>query len=568
MLKFAVFDSAPLSPAGAAGLPVPAKGFLLRHAHLLGPDDVAIPAEIGFADGYITASKRITGAAAISLQVNVPPATGSRNGGRLNLRTCLLPERAEPYLLTRELARHQVMMLLTKLEEWGLFDRGQEEPAMARVTAALEAFTTALVESQRAGGKGFTPTAEKWARAALSESLAAGEQLCLLCSRIAHQRRLAGSLTEMAGARLSAEDISDHDAKDAPSHAAHHHLGGVVLADAPAIGCAINPAAFTPELAALAQQHCDFVSMPMRWVDLEPSEGKYAYQRTDKWIEWAIRTARLPVHAGPILDTSPRCVPRWLAIWEHDYETLRDVVVEHFKAVVTRYRRTVSVWNVASGLCGVGGITLSPEQAMDLTRTCVLVVKKLQPTARVIVEIAHPWGEYTGTPRGSRTVPPMIYGELLNQMQAPVDAFGVRLQMGSGEAGRACRDLLAVSAMLDRVGALERPVAVTVLGAPSTPANVPEDALEPGVWGGSGDNASGWTAETQAAWATAVARIAATKPYVSSVCWQDLYDCPPGVAPAGEMTGGGLVSATLAAKPALAALSGLRNTLRNRQPLN
>ena len=73
-------------------------------------------------------------------------------------------------------------------------------------------------------------------------------------------------------------------------------------------------------------------------------------------------------------------MPDFLYIWEHDYETLRDVVIEHVKQVVTRYRRTVHTWTICSGLHVASNFAISYEQAVDLTRVCVLIVHQLLPS--------------------------------------------------------------------------------------------------------------------------------------------------------------------------------------------
>ena len=50
--------------------------------------------------------------AALALQYRVG------NIGEFTLQTCLLPDRDQPYLLCLELARHRVMTLYAKLEDW------------------------------------------------------------------------------------------------------------------------------------------------------------------------------------------------------------------------------------------------------------------------------------------------------------------------------------------------------------------------------------------------------------------------------------------------------------------
>lgn len=569
MLIFAVFDNQG-----------PAQTWDLRHAHVIGPDDMVLPGIIEFSDGLIEVGKRVEGTAAFGLQFPVDPVEcpglGRLGGGQLTLRTCLLPERIEPYLLSLELARRQLMQLLNKLEEWALFDRPAEEPAMLMLERAREAFTHALVVQKQsapaapglrarvataaAEGSPFSPEADREARRALSVAVAAGEAMALLHAKVAQRRRATGELAAAIAHPEPANAITDHEARISASAL----LGspGVILPEPPTVGCRVNPAAYSDTLAAMVQQNCDFVCLPMRWVDMEPTEGKYGFAKTDRWIEWAVTKAKMPVHAGPVLDFHQRSVPDFLFIWENDYETLRDVVVEYVKTIVTRYRRTVSVWNVCSGLnCG-GSFRLAYEQAFDLTRTCVALVKKLQPSAKVVVELAMPWGEYTGVPRGGKALAPHLYAQLIRETQTPIDALGVRLQLGQAEVGRSSRDLLSISAVLDRLAGLDIPIAVTALGAPSRPPQSAEEAgdpeFAPGRWRGE------WSEAIQAQWLAQVGAVVLSKPYVTSLCWQELYDAPPILG--GDMPGGGLVTQAGVPKPALRLLGELRRACAEKRP--
>ena len=53
----------------------------------------------------------------LSLLVDLDQCAGEAGLGRMMLRTCLLPQRDEAYLLSLELARHAIMLCLNKLEE-------------------------------------------------------------------------------------------------------------------------------------------------------------------------------------------------------------------------------------------------------------------------------------------------------------------------------------------------------------------------------------------------------------------------------------------------------------------
>lgn len=263
-----------------------------------------------------------------------------------------------------------------------------------------------------------------------------------------------------------------------------------------------------------------------------------------------MRQAKVGVVAGPLIDFRELCVPEWLYIWEHDYETLRELVYEHVKTLVTRYRRTISRWTVCSGLHVNESFALTLERMMDLTRLCSLLVKKLHPAGKVQVEMSRPWGEYHA--KNKRSMPPKMYADAVAQAGVVVDAFALRIQMGDPSQGRLTRDLMALSELLDRYAELDRPIAVTAIGVPSqpiTPASGTDPSLA-GVWGG------GWSPETQARWLKEAVAIAASKPYVVSVCWQELYDSPEA-----DMPAGGLLTDAGAAKPAANALIDLRRSL-------
>ncbi len=314
------------------------------------------------------------------------------------------------------------------------------------------------------------------------------------------------------------------------------------------MGVAVSPQVFSEPARQLAAKAVDFITTPMRWVEMEPAEGEYAFARTDRWIEWAVRTARLPVVAGPVIDFRPHAVPEWLYIWENDYETLRELVYEHMKAVVTRYRRTVTRWTVCSGLHANRNFSFTFEQMIDLTRICVLVTRKLHPKARIQVEIVEPWGEHHSADR--RSLPPTLYAEMLAQAGIQFDTLALRVQMGVPAPGLAARDLMAFSAMLDQYAALDRPIALTGVGCPSAPVTPDED--NPGLSGGWWRR--DWSDRAQADWASAYLAVALAKPFVQSVCWQDLADPPAGA----EMPGGGLATPAGAPRPAFDRLAELR----------
>lgn len=576
MLSFAVYD--------LDGQPLPS--FDLRSAYAFGPDDVAVQAAISFERGIIRCERPNTDSAGIALQMEVeaPDVASARDGataptlGRLLLKTALLPDSTDPYLLTLELARERIMSVLNKLEDWDI-ELPPDDPVAQEIEEARAAFSEALCAPQPARVEAgrrqqIAARAERLARRALALAIDTGERLAIIQTDRQLPARLSGALYERTlrhAERVTAEPVG-------PGVIVVPGGGGVVVPGSPALGCTLNPQLFNEALQRVVQATCDFIRLPMRWMEMEPGEGKYVFAPTDRWIEWAVRVAKLPVAAGPLVDFRPRTTPDWLYIWENDYETLRELVFEHVQTIVTRYRRTVSRWTVVSGLHVSADIKLSLEQALDLTRICVLLVKKLQPNAIVQVEIAEPWGEYYG--RNRRAIPPIAYAEAVRQIGLPVDAFGLRIQMGAPQRGQAARDLLAFASLLDRYAQLEKPLAITALGMPSGMIPEPQRPLiddddgtpaervpDPGRWHGPCSEG------LQAEWLTQMIAIALARPYVESVCWQELCDPPAQPAPAGmpalhpEMALGGLIASSGAPKAGALRLQQVRQMIRERRSL-
>jgi len=537
---------------------IPLAEGLIPGASIVGPDGVPATGNASVSGSVIRCEKTTTEAAALSLPVTLdaralaavgavqlPDGSALAPLGELVLQTCLLPERERSYLLTLELARHRMMLILNKLEEWRSFEIAADDPVMRLIDFARDAFTQALVASRAAPEP--NPEAERLALRALWISIEASERF------VAAQMALDfGAAARAAMHRNATEEL------DSTLPVLHPTRPGLVLPTAPSLGTAVWPGVYSDAAKALVTDSSDFITLPMRWVEMEPAEGEYAFARTDRWIEWAIRTAKLPVVAGPVVDFRPQSVPDWLYIWENDYDTLRELVYEHMKAVVTRYRRTVSRWTVCSGLHANRNFKFSFEQMIDLTRICVLVVRKLHPKAKVQVEIVEPWGEHHSADR--RSLPPTLYAEMLAQAGIQFDALALRVQMGVPASGLTTRDLMAFSAMLDQYATLDRPVVLSAVGVPAAPIEAPTDD-EPSVPAGSWRRP--WSNQAQADWASAFMGVALSKPFVQSVCWQDLTDRPENVTARGEMPKGALADADLNPRPVLGRMTELRSGLEH-----
>ncbi len=447
----------------------------LAGAHVLGQDSIPVRADLACSDGQVSCEKKTAGACGLNL---LWPAGKS---GTFLLPTTRLPERKKPYNLNIELARAQMMRIVQKREDWGLFDFEEAKPLNDEFNRVRAIFVEALkTEDQN--------KASKLADKALAQGVTLGEKLAIFHANILSKRRASST---SPGART-------------------------------AFGCSVDLFANSAQYQEKIKDSFDLLSLPMPWKHIEPKERNYQFDLIDSWINFAAQ-ARKPICGGPLLSFEPNCLPDWLYIWEHDFETLRDLAYEHIQNIVQRYERQVAVWNVASGLHAYNNFNLNFEQLMELTRMSCTLVKKLSPRSQVLIELVMPWGEYYA--RNQRTIPPMLYADMAVQSGIKFDGFGVQLQMGVPVDGYYVRDLLQISAMLDEFVGLGKAVHITACQVPSDVSPDPLDAWEgeapvseAGYWHNK------WSQRLQAEWLQAFYRIAMSKPYVECVTWRDLAD--------------------------------------------
>lgn len=501
MLKFLVYKDGQ-----------PATEWPLRNCYLIGPDNVGVRGTITFSNGVITCEKRATGSASFALQYPIDDI------GEMTIQTCLLPERDEPYLLSLELARHRIMSLISKQEEWMMFDLDADHVVTKRLEVAKKRFVEALNEMDLA-------RSHELACKALTFAADASEELALAHAERLINRRISTGLMprNVFGCQVSLEK---------------HHV---------------------ESQRTLIESNFDYVSLPTRWRELEPQEQEFSWQPLDSWMEWAVRN-HLPILAGPMVSFAPNVVPDWMYIWEHDYEMVRELLHDYVQQVVRRYRSAVTVWNVASGIHVNRHFKFTFEQIMDLTRMTLMQTRKIQPNARTIVELTHPFGEYSAD--NPQSLPPLMFAEVVLQSGLPVDGFGLKLLMGQAGDGQYARDLLQISGLLDQFKTLGKPVHITAVGVPSESVRQSSDSnsdvalksqANSGYW------RQLWSPKVQAHWMEAFYNLALSRPYVESISWACLVDHEDA-----DLPYSGLTNVEFSPKHSLKRLVGMRKNLQNR----
>jgi hypothetical protein len=451
----------------------PAEHIDLAGAYVFGQDSIPVRADLASAKGQISCLKRAGGACGLAILWE------SGDPGRLLLSTSRLPDRRKPYNLNVELARGRIMELLQKREDWGLLDYDEA----AAINTEIDQLRREFVGTMTAD----TPVASAMlADKVLAKGIALGEKMALFHAEVFLRRRRSSATAKTT------------------------------------FGCVVDLLSGMEHYRTRLAEVSDFISIPTDWKRLAPKEKEFHWEHVDDWVNWA-GVNRRPIHAGPLVSFDPACVPEWLYIWEHDYETIREMIYEHVQRIVQRYGQKVRLWRVVSGLHAYNSFNLSFEQIMELTRLCCTLVKKLAPRAIVVIDLVQPWGEYYA--RNQRTIPPLLYADMAVQSGIKFDAFGVQIYQGVPKDGMFVRDLMQVSSLLDEFVGFGVPLHVTGVQAPS---DISADAWD--AWAGQAPaGAAGhwhivWNQRLQAEWLQAFCRVAMSKPFVESICWRDLAD--------------------------------------------
>ncbi len=481
----------------------------LAGAYVVGSDDVPLRAEITFKSGIITCKKRAAGPAGLAILWEVDGA------GVLMLETIRVQERDRPYILQVELARGRLMRIANKTEEWGLYEYDGTRELTTRLEQARELLIRALQADQ--------PVA---AAQLAQESLVAAVQT----SEDLAQFHANAMLARRKSTGLSRKIFGTSFALEKPTELARKRLTGAF----------------------------DFATLPMNWRDIEPTEQAFNWKPLDGWVEVLSRaSAGIPLRGAPLLCFTERHVPDWLYIWEHDFDTIRDLSFEHVRRVINRYGQHIHTWTVIRGIHAPTCFAFSFEQLMELTRMAAALCKQISPRGIALIELVFPFGEYYA--RNQRTIPPLLYADMVVQSGVSFDGFGLRFQMGAPVDGMFARDLFAVSAVLDLFAKLGKPLHVTGVEVPSRSGHGESDLSGAGFWH------APWSDAIQAEWLYRFYEVAFSKPFIESVCWQSLWDSSaasldgaarsqniPGMPDSGASVAavhGGLLRGDLAPKP-------------------
>ncbi len=446
----------------------------LAGAYVVGSDDVPLRAEITFRNGIIKCAKQAAGPAGLAILWHIDGV------GTIVTETVRLLERQAPYILQVELARGRLLRLNQKIEDWGLLDHREPEEAHEQIDEARELLIQAL--------QADTPAqAAKLGDKSLAVATKGSESLCAYHAKVFFERRLqTGSLPRRV------------------------------------LGCVVADEAPPEQVISHIAPTCDFVTVPMNWRQIEPSEQTYDWKAIDSWIE-LLAKQKLPIKGSPLLCFHEDTVPKWLYAWVNDFDTLRDLAFEHIRRVVHRYGQYIHAWDVVSAVHAPNCMPFNFEQIMELTRMAAALTKQTAPKSSIIIDIVMPWGEYYS--RNQRTIPPLLYADMIVQSGVCFDSFGLQFHFGPKRDGMFVRDMFQISSMLDVFGKLGKPIQITGIQVPSgtgpdgtTTTSDDRPDLSGGTW------REEWNEQIQAQWMNQFSILALSKPFVESISWGSLYD--------------------------------------------
>jgi hypothetical protein len=427
--------------------------------------------------------------------------------GQHLLGTSTLMERERPYQLEVELARGLIQRLRSRLFIWEWLGLATPPELREQLQQATSIFARAATSQRN------PEAAAEHANEAIALALKASNALV----RVYAEQTL--------GVRQRQTPVST--------------LLGVTL------GAQVPPVAMRRELL----DACNIIQLPVGWRAIESREGRRDWKPTDEQLGWC-QTAGLKVAVGPLLRLDDRGIPDWMYLWEGDDDNLARLLLDHVRAVVSRYAGRVHLWHVASRVNNGQLLSLGEESRLNLVAQALQVVRKIDPRTPTVVSFDQPWGEYLVDQ--DHDLSPIHFADALLRADLGISGFGLEINAGYWPRGSAHRPAFEYGRLVDQWSQLGLPLMVFLSapdgdGAdPNSAKNIHAEPIRP-----SGDPEE----NPQLGWAASVAPLMLARSSVQVMLWNQLSDAEPH-----EFPSSGLFDAKGKAKPTLGLLRDLRKT--------
>ncbi len=420
------------------------------------------------------------------------------------LNTATLMERERPYLLEVELARGLIQRIRNRLFIWEM--QGYE--VASEFKELLQAAT------------------REFALAATSQNEPAE-------AAVAANRAIVSGLT--ASENLTAE-YAQQSINARQQQTPVSTLMGVSLGE-------VTPCV---EIRRQLVDACNIVQLPISWRSIEQREGKRDWKTTDTQLAWA-QKAGLKVAAGPLLRMDDWGMPDWMVLWEGDFDNLANLMLEHVKAVVSRYAGRVHLWHVSSRVNTGKLLGLEEEQRLHLVAQTLNVVRQIDSRTPTVVSFDQPWAEYMACKDDD--LAPLHYADALVRADLGVSGFGLEINAGFFPSGSGHRATFELGRLLDRWSIWGLPLMINLSTASAAAAD-PQARSTSAI-----ELANINTDNPQRDWASAVLPLLLARNTVQVILWNQLTDSKPH-----EFPHAGLFDAQQQAKPSLTLMRDLRKS--------
>jgi len=402
--------------------------------------------------------------------VSVPWQIG--DFGTYTLTTTTLRERQKPYQLEVELARGLIHRIRLRLYIWQTL--GLEFPAelLDRLQRALREFSLAATTQSEPAESATS------AQRAITQAFAVADELVADYSQQAiAARQKQAPLSTLLGVSLGSE-IPDVKTRRQ-------------LVDA-----------------------CNMVQLPISWRAIESREGRRDWKQTDQQLAWC-QKAGLKIAAGPLLQLDDLGIPDWMVLWEGDFDNLTRLMIDHVRAVVTKYAGRVHLWHVASRVNNCRLLSLEEEQRLFLVAQALDVVRQIDSRTPTVVSFDQPWAEYLA--HQEEDLAPLHYADALVRADLGISGFGLNLNAGYRPHGSSHRPAFEFGRLLDQWSVWGLPLMVGLSTASSASA-------DPRAKQGIDVDFKNASTDSQRDWAASLLPLLLACPAVQVILWDQLTD--------------------------------------------
>lgn len=394
------------------------------HFHVSRPDLLLAGSDLSLVDflmydgRVVPARAMLTGhslrcerAQAESGQLRIP---WPRLDGRVEVaQTTSLREQSAPYDLELELARGQLSRLRNQYNNWTSGGLQSSDDLESLVSDAHRSFRAAVLK---------TEAPELSTAAAIASMDLSGRASDLLCRHYTEQR--------LSFRRNRSPHLPVF------------------------LGCQVDR---VPEDEDMFRGVFNSVKVHTSWAQLEPRDGEYEWEETDKLVDWALEN-RLPVLGGALVDLSVNRMPDWLKAWTGDLVNLQSFTADYVETVVGRYVGRVRHWEIVTGANSGGVGELNEEQRMNLVARAVEAARQVDDHVHISIRIVQPWGEYLS--QTNCRLAPIQFVDTLRRCGVTFDEINLEITAKPNPHPTLMRDNLSLSQLLDHWSLLQLPLNV------------------------------------------------------------------------------------------------------------